>query len=93
MKQKDSKQRLFEVMEKLNPEIKNEQYGVVGQTKMSGDARQVERSTTPVQQTANSRINTPEEFVDAFRWWFTSLGFNPEKNPIPIGRVTTEVTK
>lgn len=85
---KDSKTLLFERMEKLNPDFQsklNEQ--------MSGDIQSIEKATTLTQKSANSRINSPTEFPEAFRQWFSTLGFSPDKNPIAIGKVSADVTK
>jgi hypothetical protein len=88
---KDGKKLLFEMMEKVNPDFK--QVGEQTTAPMTGDVQQLQRVTTTTQQSANSRINTPDEFSQAFRVWFSSLGFRPDKNPIAIGRITQEVTK
>jgi hypothetical protein len=94
---KDTKTLLFEMMEKTIPGFKglNEQQVVQGgqQQPMAGDVKNVQRTVTTSQQTANSRIDTPDEFSQAFRVWFSSLGFNPQNRPIAIGRITAEVTK
>ncbi|MFA5366558.1 MAG: hypothetical protein WC333_01350 [Dehalococcoidia bacterium] len=93
---KDTKTLLFEMMEKTVPGFKstNEQQAVSGvQQPIAGDVKNVQNTVTTSQQTANSRIDTPDEFSQAFRVWFSSLGFNPQNRPIAIGRVTIEVTK
>jgi hypothetical protein len=98
---KDSKNRLFEIMKKTNPDFKviNEQQIYSPNTtqpnaeQLSGDVRSIQNSATSSQKSAYSRIDTPDEFSQAFRLWFSSLGFNPQKNPIDIGRVTFEVEK
>jgi hypothetical protein len=94
---KDTKTLLFEMMEKIIPGFKNtnEQQAVLPGTQqpITGDVRNVQKTVTATQQTANSRINTPDEFSEAFRVWFSTLGFNPQNRPIAIGRVTTEITK
>jgi hypothetical protein len=95
MKQ-DSKKRLFEVMEKTNPGFKMLNEITVAQPNVqqaAGDVKNIQKTTTTSQQTALSRIDTPEEFTQAFQVWFTSLGFNPQSKPIAIGRVTAEVSK
>jgi len=98
----DSKKKLFENMEKLIPGFKqpemSEQGGYQQNTQQgiqqyTGDIKSLQNTTTTAQQTAYSRINTPDEFVQAFRVWFSSLGFNPSTNPLAIGRVVSEVTK
>jgi hypothetical protein len=97
---RDSKKRLFEVMGKTNPDFKALKEIVVTQPNvqqkgqpMMGDIKNMQNTTTTSQQTALSRIDTPEEFTQAFQVWFSSLGFNPQNKPIAIGRVTAEITK
>lgn len=40
-----------------------------------------------------SKINTAMEFPDAFKIWFSKLGYTPEKGNITIARVTSEIRK
>jgi hypothetical protein len=98
----DSKKKLFENMEKLIPGFKqpeiSEQSGYQQNTQQgvqqyAGDIKSIQNTTTTAQQTAYSRINTPDEFIQAFKVWFSSLGFNPQSNPLAIGRAVAEITK
>lgn len=96
---RDSKKRLFEVMKKTNPDFKelNEQgyqqpNANTGAQQYTGDIKSIQNTTTSSQLTAYSRVDTPNEFTQAFKIWFASLGFDPQKNPIAIGRVTADVT-
>jgi hypothetical protein len=90
MKKNDenSKERLFEVMKKINPNIIKEQIGLPGDVKTAYNAY----TTSPAQQNANKRIDNPAEFAPAFKLWFSSLGFNPQAKNIPIAKVVTDVT-
>jgi len=44
-------------------------------------------------QSASKRINTATEFPEAFRIWFTQLGYKPDNPAINIMKVKTEIDK
>lgn len=44
-------------------------------------------------QTASKRINTTTEFPEAFKVWFSSLGYTPDNPAISIMKVRTEVER
>jgi len=44
-------------------------------------------------QYSNSRIDTPVEFEDAFKVWFSSTGFHPEKSNLTISQAQVFVKK
>jgi hypothetical protein len=117
MKKIQTKQNLFEMMEKVNPDFKaiNEddscwkgykQYGMkekdgkevpncvpVDEQAPPPDvaaAQKVAQSSTAM-QTANYRIDTPQEFEAAFKSWFSTTGFNPQKRPLTISQAQTLV--
>ena len=46
-----------------------------------------------VVQNASKRINTATEFPEAFRLWFTQLGYKPDNPAINIMKVKTEIDK
>jgi hypothetical protein len=79
---KNSKQRLFEVMGKLDPDFNiNEDVPEDANT----DVEIVNNLKTPAQKDAYKRINFREEFKDAFEAWFGDLGVaNKYKNRINI---------
>lgn len=90
----DSKKLLFEMMEKINPhsiEKLNERIDAVGSQPLTGDIKQVQKSYTSTQQTANARIDTPQEFEEAFSLWLSTTGFNPQTKPLPISQAQTLV--
>jgi hypothetical protein len=104
---KDSKQKLFETMEKLNPDFKHElneiQTPITGvqnqqqkQPSQPGDVLtygKTSKGQTSTQKTAQTRINTALEFPEAFRIWFTSLGYKPENPAISIMKVKSEIER
>ena len=109
MIKKNNKELLFENMEKLNPDFKLQelapQPAVQPQAGAQPQAGQPPRQPGDVQtlgrasknagtvQTASQRINTATEFPEAFRLWFTSLGYKPENPAINIAKVKIEIEK
>ena len=87
----DSKKRLFEIMKKINVDFINE-YDVENNPNATSDVKNVARLKTDTLKNAYSRVNNMREFEDAFKLWFTSLGFDPEKNPVNITTVVGEIT-
>ena len=107
MAKKDTKQLLFENMEKLNPDFKLQEANpnatqTTGQQPIANkqpnqpsDVKSLYRANqnaTSV-RTAGKRINTTTEFPEAFRVWFSSLGYRPDNPAISIMKVRTEVEK
>lgn len=99
---KDNKEKLFENMEKLNPDFKIQE--LIQQTnqqknnqqpRQPADVQSLNRATQNTQtiKTASQRINTSTEFPEAFRVWFSSLGYKPDNPAISIMRVKTEIEK
>ena len=69
---KNSKQRLFEVMGKLDPDFNvNEDVPEDATT----DVKMIDNLKTPAQKDVYKRINYREEFKDAFRVHNSSLKF------------------
>lgn len=109
MKNKDIKQLLFENMEKLNPDFNLREITpqpiqpVAGQQpvaqpaapKQPSDVQTLSRANqnATTVQTASKRINTATEFPEAFRLWFTQLGYKPNNPAISIMKVRTEIEK
>lgn len=61
----------------------------------TGDAKtynKAQEKATSVNNKSN-KINTTVEFPEAFRVWFTKLGYTPEKKNITIAKVMSEVRK
>lgn len=114
---KDSKKRLFEVMESVNPDFNsNTIEEVLPQQPAQPVQQQRAQPQQPVQpqqpaqpsdvrtlgkanqaatsvQNAGKRINTATEFPEAFRMWFSSLGYKPDNPAISIMKVRTEVER
>ncbi len=102
---KDDLIKVYEMMRALNPEFKltedsftsfnNQQQPEQshniksGNVKAYGNAQQSAKSVNSRSQ----KIKNAIEFPDAFRIWFTSLGYTPKNNSINIARVTSEIKK
>lgn len=84
----NNKKRLFEVMTYINPEIKliNENED----ENLTADVRYINNVKTAALKTAQSRINTQQEFNDAFTKWFGDLGVSTEKYKDKI-RIATSI--
>ena len=63
--------------------------------KQPSDVQSLNRATQSASsvQRASSRINTTTEFPEAFRLWFSSLGYKPDNPAISIMKVKTEIDK
>ena len=64
-------------------------------TSQPSDVRALGKATqtaTSVQK-AGQRINTATEFPEAFRLWFSGLGYKPDNPQISIAKVRTEIEK
>jgi len=78
-----NKQRLFEVMGKVNPDFKLNE--ITAEPVATDIARQqAALKTSPAIQYANSRIDTPQEFEEGFQTWLMTTGFDPTTRPISI---------
>ena len=86
MNKTDTKQLLFENMEKLNPDFKMNEV-------VPSDVVNMEKAAqkSPVMNRANSRIDTPQEFEQGFQVWFATTGFDPLKKPLSISQAQTMV--
>lgn len=69
---KDNKARLFKIMEQLNPEIKQNQ--MYSDDEETTDVRMIQNLKSPALKKAQSKVNTQEEFRQAFENWFNELG-------------------
>jgi len=89
----NNKHRLFELMEKVNPNFKNEDVLQKTTEPVPTDVANLEKavkSSSSVQY-ADSRIDTPKEFEFAFKDWLSGTGFHPQKNPISISQAQSFV--
>ena len=101
MAKKDSKKRLFEVMERVVPDFKPEEkqnlqeIAPVAATSTATQQQQPDvayaDSTYKVIAPALKQINTPDKFAGAFKGWFQYLGYTPQAGNINIQRVRTDV--
>jgi hypothetical protein len=89
----DKKQKLFEMMQKVNSDFKpllSEQIaaGTTGNQPIPTDVahQQTALKNSPTMEYTNSRIDTPQEFQEGFKVWFSSTGFNPQKKPLNISQ-------
>ena len=107
MANKDSKKRLFEVMERVAPNFKTQEEqniqelqavaatstGTKTQTQQYGRQPDVDYadSTYKLIAPALKQINTPEKFAGAFKGWFQYLGYTPQAGNITIQRVRMDI--
>lgn len=97
MKKKDTKQLLFENMEKLNPDFKIQEIAPVAATSTATQQYGQQPDVTYADSTyktiapALKQINTPEKFAGAFKGWFQYLGYSPQAGNINIQRVRMDV--
>lgn len=91
------KQRLFEVMGKVNPEFKNSNEAQAQATvePLSTDVTNLQKAikTSSSVRFADSKIDTPIEFQEGFKLWLSTTGFNPQKKPLSISQAQTLVKK
>lgn len=102
--------KLFEMMNKLNPDfqlnedsfgkfnssiVSNDQSTSQQPAPKTGDAKNYNKANQNAKllQNKSNKINNRVEFPEAFRIWFNSLGYSPEKNNITIAMVNTEIRK
>lgn len=105
MKKTDNKQKLFEMMEVLNPDFRQDEAIVQSSTSATtpptktvsqpADVKRLSQATqnTASVQKAGQQINTSSEFPEAFRVWFSSLGYKPDNPAISIMKVKSEIEK
>jgi hypothetical protein len=89
----DNKKRLFELMDKLNPNINEIIQPTQTNQSVPADVAKMQQATqkSSTVQFANSRIDTPQEFEDGFKAWFATTGFNPQKKSLSISQAQTLV--
>jgi len=65
------------------------------QAQPSGDNKTYDKAIQANTSLANksARVNTNTEFPDAFKTWFSKLGYTPDKGNINIARVLANVRK
>lgn len=87
MKNNATKEKLMEMLVKLNPEL------VVLNEMVGGDVNAAAKATSMASgvQSANKKIDAPMEFPQAFTIWFQSLGYDPQNNAISTSKVLTDV--
>jgi hypothetical protein len=62
---------------------------LIGDDKIYDDAMQANTAMT----SKSAKINTATEFPDAFKTWFTKLGYSPDNGDINIAKVLINVKK
>lgn len=83
MKPNEMNNRLFEIMEKINPGFK-----ISENTNIPADVRQ---KLDSLDASALQKIDSRHEFKDAFKGWFNLLGFDINTNPIRKNDVINDV--
>jgi hypothetical protein len=102
MIKKDTKQLLFENMEKLNPDFQPPKENIQELEPIAATSTATQQygqqpdvtyadSTYKTIAPALKQINTPEKFAGAFKGWFQYLGYTPQANNITIQRVKMDV--
>jgi hypothetical protein len=103
MIKKNTKQLLFENMEKLNPRFKMQKKQDLQEiqpiaatstaTQQYGQQPDVTYadSTYKTIAPALKQINTPEKFAGAFKGWFQYLGYSPQAGNMSIQRARMDV--
>ena len=94
----DNKQKLFDVMGKLNPDFKQpnkenlqEQYATAGTPANIQPNAQLPNSIYKTVAPALKQVNTLDKFAPAFKDWFSFLGYSPKEGNINILKVRTDV--
>lgn len=100
---KENKEMLFEMMEKINPDFKLNEANMQQtptatqqqQPAQPSDVKALSKAgqTASSVKSASQRINTTTEFPEAFRVWFSGLGYRPDNPAISIAKVKTEIEK
>jgi hypothetical protein len=94
---KDTKQLLFENMEKLNPTFKIQEVAPIAATSTATQQYGQQPDVTYADSTyktiapALKQINTPEKFAGAFKGWFQYLGYSPQAGNMSIQRARMDV--
>ena len=90
---KDSKQLLFENMEKLNPDFKivEQQPTTTQPTVGSKQTQQYADKTYQMIAPQLKLVNTVDKFAPAFRSWFQYLGYSPQGGNMSIQRARADV--
>ena len=99
MAKKDSKKRLFEVMERVVPDFKPEvkqnlqEIAPVTAQPTSGTQQTQQYSSELYKMIAPQlkMVNTMDKFAPAFKGWFEYLGYSPKEANIDIQRVRMDV--
>ena len=97
MAKKDTKQLLFENMEKLNPEFKIQEIAPIAANSTATQQYGQQPDVTYADSTyktiapALKQINSPEKFAGAFKGWFQYLGFTPQAGNMTIQRARMDV--
>jgi len=91
-----NKQRLFEVMGKVNPDFKVNEIVDQPVQAQNGDVATLQKvvNANPAIQYADSRINTPQELEDAFGTWLSRTGYGLQKKvrrPLSIPQMLSYV--
>lgn len=74
--------RLYELMGKINPELKE-----------NFKPLDVQNMKDNMDTDTMSKIDNPNEFKDAFKVWFNTLGFDPNENPISRSKIRIDVDR
>jgi len=91
---------IAEVLDKFNEPSMGQNNAPQGQQQVQqprqpGDVQTLNRANQNASTvlSASKRINTTTEFPEAFRVWFSGLGYSPENPAISIMKVKTEVER
>jgi len=84
-----SKLQEFSPQPGATPPVTNQTTSQPSDVRALGKATQTATSV----QKAGQRINTATEFPEAFRLWFSGLGYKPDNPQISIAKVRTEIEK
>ena len=91
------KERIFELMKKLGYKPLNEvnvvDKNIDGVIDSDIEALAVANKGDTTLKNARTHINTMNEFPEAFKMWFASLGYKPTNPTITIPRVLDSVRK
>ena len=99
MVKKDSKKRLFEVMERVVPDFKPEEKQSLQEiapvtTQSTPGAQQTQQYSSELYKMIAPQlkmVNTIDKFAPAFKGWFEYLGYSPKEANIDIQRVRMDV--
>jgi hypothetical protein len=93
MAKKNTKQVLFENMEKLNPEFKLQEVdpNTAQQTVGAKQTQQYADKTYSMIAPQLKMVNTVDKFGPAFKGWFEYLGYSPHAGNISIQRAKQDV--